>query len=124
MLLLNRSIGGREEMEQAAVDLMQFGSQCMLLKGGHLNADTSMDVLCLGPDNRLQLIKSERIETRNNHGTGCTLSSAIAAFLAGGDFVETAVVKAKRYITEAIRSGAAYTLGRGHGPVHHFYKYW
>jgi hydroxymethylpyrimidine/phosphomethylpyrimidine kinase len=69
-------------------------------------------------------LSTERIATRNNHGTGCTLSSAIAAFLAKGADIETAVRDAKAYITNAIRAGADYRLGSGHGPVHHFYRFW
>ncbi|MDD2391289.1 MAG: bifunctional hydroxymethylpyrimidine kinase/phosphomethylpyrimidine kinase, partial [Desulfobacterales bacterium] len=65
----------------------------------------------------------KRVTTRNNHGTGCTLSSAIASFIAKGNDIEQAVWLAKTYITEAISAGAAYTIGHGHGPVHHFYKF-
>jgi hydroxymethylpyrimidine/phosphomethylpyrimidine kinase len=69
-------------------------------------------------------LQGERVPTRNNHGTGCTLSSAIAAFLARGEALEPAVRRAKDYITAAIRAGADYRLGHGHGPVHHFHKWW
>ena len=62
--------------------------------------------------------------TKNSHGTGCTLSSAIAAFLAQGEPLPVAVGRAKEYITGAIRAGAAYRLGEGHGPVHHFHRFW
>jgi hydroxymethylpyrimidine/phosphomethylpyrimidine kinase len=123
-VLLNRDIDSLKAAQRAAIDLMQYGSQCVLLKGGHSSGDTSLDVLCLGKEKRVALLEGRRVITRNNHGTGCTLSSAIAAFLAKGDSVETAVKKAKQYITDAIRAGAAYTLGGGHGPVHHFFKYW
>ena len=68
--------------------------------------------------------ESKRIETRNTHGTGCTLSAAIAAHLAKGHPLEEAVLQAKTYITGALEAGAAYQLGNGHGPVHHFYGYW
>ena len=61
--------------------------------------------------------------TRNNHGTGCTLSSAIAAYLARGEDMETAVRLGKDYITGAIQAGAAYEIGRGNGPVHHFFRF-
>jgi hydroxymethylpyrimidine/phosphomethylpyrimidine kinase len=67
---------------------------------------------------------AERIASRNTHGTGCTLSSAIAAHLARGEDLEAAVRQAKIYITAALRAGAAYRLGNGHGPVHHFFRYW
>ena len=96
----------------------------MLVKGGHLEGADSDDCLYLGGEKRLVHLPGVRLETRNNHGTGCTLSSAIAANLAKGDGVEAAVRHAKDYITEAIRAGAAYDIGHGHGPVHHFWKYW
>jgi hydroxymethylpyrimidine/phosphomethylpyrimidine kinase len=70
------------------------------------------------------ILEGVRVDTRNNHGTGCTLSSAIAAFLARGEDIETAARKAKDYITRAIEAGANYRLGNGHGPVHHFFDYW
>ena len=66
----------------------------------------------------------KRIETKNNHGTGCTLASAIASYLAKGDAMKDAVKSAKKYITGAINAGQPYSLGEGHGPVHHFYKFW
>ena len=69
------------------------------------------------------ILSGKRIPTRNNHGTGCTLSSAIASGLAKGQTVETAVRQAKDYITQAIEGGAEYTLGQGHGPVHHFFRF-
>lgn len=97
----------------------------VLIKGGHLEDEPdSDDFLWLGEGQEPAALKSERIATRNNHGTGCTLSSAIAAFLAHGFGVEAAVRKAKAYITEAIRAGAAYEIGHGHGPVHHFHAFW
>jgi hydroxymethylpyrimidine/phosphomethylpyrimidine kinase len=69
------------------------------------------------------ILPGERIATRNNHGTGCTLSSAIASFIARGETIENAVRHAKDYITGAIRAGADYSIGHGHGPVHHFYRF-
>ena len=65
-----------------------------------------------------------RINTPNSHGTGCTLSSAIAANLAKGMALETAVKNAKNYIIEALQAGAEYQIGKGHGPVQHFYDLW
>ncbi|MFQ5540149.1 MAG: bifunctional hydroxymethylpyrimidine kinase/phosphomethylpyrimidine kinase, partial [Candidatus Binatia bacterium] len=67
-------------------------------------------------------LKASRISTANTHGTGCTFSAAIAAGLAKGEKLEKAVVQAKRYITQAIRNG--YSIGSGHSPVHHFYRFW
>jgi hydroxymethylpyrimidine/phosphomethylpyrimidine kinase len=95
-----------------------------LIKGGHLEDEPeSDDFLRLGNGETLRL-EGKRIATKNNHGTGCTLSSAIATFLAHGCGVADAVTKAKAYITEAIRAGAAYEIGHGHGPVHHFHAFW
>lgn len=69
-------------------------------------------------------LRSKRLETVNTHGTGCTLSSALAAFLARGLSLDDAAVQAKEYITGAISAGAGYRIGHGHGPVHHFYRFW
>jgi hydroxymethylpyrimidine/phosphomethylpyrimidine kinase len=123
-VLLNRELHGAEDMKDAARSLSQHGSKSILVKGGHLKDSQIVDVLYLTQEKRFVSLKSERIETRNNHGTGCTLSSAVAAFLAKGDNIETAVTKAKDYITKAIQAGAAYRLGQGHGPVHHFFAFW
>ncbi|GAG70179.1 unnamed protein product, partial [marine sediment metagenome] len=60
----------------------------------------------------------------NNHGTGCTLSSAIASYMAKGNDIEEAVQMAKEFMNHAIRAGAAYKIGHGHGPVHHFFQWW
>ena len=95
----------------------------MLLKGGHLNGDVVMDVLGLqgqtaGDYLRLQ---SQRIVTHNGHGTGCTLSSAIASFLAQGLPLAQAVTEARRYILGAIEAGADVYTGHGHGPLNHGY---
>ncbi len=123
-VLLGRKISRLGEMPGAATELARLGCRNVLVKGGHLEGEDSDDCLYLGPEKRLVRLPGARVETRNNHGTGCTLSSAIAANLARGDDVEAAVRHAKEYITEAIRAGAAYRIGHGHGPVHHFWKYW
>jgi len=123
-VFLNRKIQTLEEMEQAGRDLAQYGSRSILLKGGHLEDQDSSDLLHMRAEDRSILLKGERIETNNNHGTGCTLSSAIASYLAKGKDLEEAVRRAKEYITEAIRVGADYRIGHGHGPVHHFFKFW
>ncbi len=123
-VLLNQDLLGSEDMYAAAKSLAQFGSRSVLIKGGHLEDNNSTDLLYLAKEDRVQELKGERIETLNNHGTGCTLSSAIAAYLAMDNDIETAVQKAKQYISKAIRAGARYRLGHGHGPVHHFYDFW
>ena len=122
--LLETKIGTLDGAAAAAAELMRFGCRNVLVKGGHLEGEASDDCLFLGAEKRLVRLPGARIETRNNHGTGCTLSSAIAAFIAGGADVETAVRRAKEYIAGAIRAGAEYRLGHGHGPVHHFWAFW
>lgn len=123
-VLLDRSIQGFEEMQTAAGLLAGFGSRSVLLKGGHLQNHDSTDLLYLSADDRFVTFTAERIESRNTHGTGCTLSSAIASYMAKGQDIETAVRKAKNYIQNAIRAGAEYRIGHGHGPVHHFFEFW
>jgi hydroxymethylpyrimidine/phosphomethylpyrimidine kinase len=111
-------------MDQAARDLADFGSANVLVKGGHLTGDDSCDLLYQAKKMTLTEFFGKRIDTPNSHGTGCTLSSAIAANLAQGINLETSVKNAKTYIVGALFAGAAYHTGRGHGPVHHFYDLW
>jgi hydroxymethylpyrimidine/phosphomethylpyrimidine kinase len=123
-VLLGREILTAEAIEAAAVELAGLGCGSVLIKGGHLEAGDCDDCLYIPGQKRSIILSGKRLATRNNHGTGCTLSSAIASFLAGGLEIEEAVRQAKDYITEAIRAGAAYRLGGGHGPVHHLYRLW
>ena len=111
-------------MSGAAIDLAQLGCRSVLVKGGHLEGEASDDCVLLGAKKRLVRMPGARIETRNNHGTGCTLSSAMAAFLARDFELEEAVRRAKAYVAAAIQAGAAYRIGHGHGPVHHFWAFW
>ena len=122
-MLLGREIATAASMEAAAIELAGLGCRNVLIKGGHLEAGDSDDCLYLGSEKRIVTFPGKRIATRNNHGTGCTLSSAIASFLAQGEPMVTAVGHAKEYITGALRAGAGYTLGHGHGPVHHFFRF-
>ena len=122
-LLLARSIDGIAALDAAVADLLALGAPAVLLKGGHLSGDLVMDVLgqqgqAAGDYLRLQ---SQRIVTHNGHGTGCTLSSAIASFLAQGMGLEAAVTEARRYILGAIEAGAEVYTGKGHGPLNHGY---
>lgn len=123
-VLLEREIRGVEQMEAACRDLAAPGSQSVLLKGGHLTGKRSTDLLYIRDDDSLIRLDEERINTVNSHGTGCTLSSAIAANLARGYTLREAVISAKKYITRALQAGAEYQLGKGHGPVHHFHAFW
>ncbi len=122
-VLLGREIATQEAALKALAELAAMGCENVLVKGGHLESGDSDDSLYLGPEGRVVTLPGVRIPTRNNHGTGCTLSSAIASNLARGEDVESAVRLAKEYISGAIRAGAAYVIGRGHGPVHHFYRF-
>ena len=122
-VLLDREITSEADLSAAATDLAAMGAGNVLIKGGHLESENSDDCLYLGDEQRLVLLAGERVVTRNNHGTGCTLSSAIAAYLARGEDMETAVRLGKDYITGAIQAGAAYEIGRGNGPVHHFFRF-
>ena len=122
-VLLGRDIATQEAALKALAELAAMGCENVLVKGGHLESGDSDDTLYLGPEHRVVTLPGVRIPTRNNHGTGCTLSSAIASNLARGEDVETAVRHAKEYISGAIRAGAAYVIGRGHGPVHHFHRF-
>jgi hydroxymethylpyrimidine/phosphomethylpyrimidine kinase len=108
----------------ACKKLSAFGSRAVVLKGGHGKTSRILDVLYTAENGHVTPYESTRIDTRNTHGTGCTLSAAIAAYLAKGDSLEAAVRQAKTYITGALEAGSAYQLGSGHGPVHHFYGYW
>jgi len=123
-VFLERSIQEQAEMKQACLDLAKLGPKAVLLKGGHLSGNESGDLLYVVATDQFFRFDSSRIETGNTHGTGCTLSSAITAYLAQGNTLQDAVGQAKTYITAAITAGAEYTLGKGHGPVHHFHQFW
>lgn len=117
-LLLGRPIADAGELDAAARGLLALGAKAVLLKGGHLPGDEVADLLVSGDGPALRLA-SPRIASRNTHGTGCTLSSAIAAYLALGDPLEQAVAKARSYILQAIAQGADVYTGAGHGPLNH-----
>lgn len=117
-LLLGRNILNAQGLPVAAQELLGMGSKAVLLKGGHLLGRHVVDVL-VQQGGQLQRYESRRITSRNVHGTGCTLSSAIAAFLALGNSLPEAVRLARAYILQAIGEGADVTTGRGHGPLNH-----
>jgi hydroxymethylpyrimidine/phosphomethylpyrimidine kinase len=123
-VLTGQAVKNLQDCKSATRALAAHGSRSVLIKGGHGEDNQSMDLLYLVRENRWEQLTAERIQTANNHGTGCTLSSAIAAYLARGHDIENAVQKAKAYINGAIAAGAAYKIGQGHGPVHHFFKWW
>lgn len=111
-----------EEAEAQALRLLELGPRAVLVKGGHGSGAQSVDILA-GAGGTVKLA-APRIDTDNSHGTGCTLSSAIAAGLARGAAPEAAVRAAKAYVTEAIRHSDELKIGHGHGPVHHFHAIW
>lgn len=115
-VMTHRSIHNIEDMKDAAKAIFQMGAQNVLLKGGHLE-DDSTDILFNGQE--FVSFTSLRIATKNTHGTGCTLSSAIASNLALGLSIDQAIAKAKEYITTAIQHSLS--IGKGVGPTHHFY---
>ncbi len=112
----------RKEMAGQALRLMRLGAKTVLVKGGHLPGIDSPDVLASAAG--LTWFEAPRVATRNTHGTGCTLSSAIAAELAKGASPEEAVAVAKAYVAAAINAADALNVGSGHGPVHHFHALW
>lgn len=117
-LLLGHKIAGIAALEPAARELLALGAPRVLLKGGHLRGDEVVDLL-LQPGREPVRLSSPRIASRNVHGTGCTLSSAIAAHLALGHHLEGAVGLARAYILGAIAAGADVRTGHGHGPLNH-----
>ena len=127
--LTNMPLSSFEEKEKAANYLLSLGTKAVLLKGGHEDGEVKTDILffrnhevCSQLIAHNSQLVSESISTKNVHGTGCTLSSAIAAFLALDYSLEDAVKEAKLYITEAIRAGADVKIGHGFGPVNHFFN--
>jgi hydroxymethylpyrimidine/phosphomethylpyrimidine kinase len=112
-----------EDMTKAGQVLLDRGARNVLVKGGHLGGQESSDVL-MGPDvaapGGTLVLSSPRVRTENDHGTGCTLSAAIAALLTSGESLPEAVRGAKEFVTTAISGAAAWRLGHGHGPLDHF----
>ncbi|MBE9469151.1 MAG: bifunctional hydroxymethylpyrimidine kinase/phosphomethylpyrimidine kinase [Bacteroidetes bacterium] len=123
-ILLGEKIISQKDLPEYARNLASKYKVSVLLKAGHLVDNDLIDVFFNLETNETLELKSKRIITKNTHGTGCTLSSALAAFLAQGFDLNDAVQKAKNYINNAIIAGVDYYVGKGHGPVNHFYKYW
>lgn len=125
VLLATDEASDTEQMQAQGARLLALGPRAVLIKGGHLAgsaSDESADLLLSADSTRW--LPAKRIATRNTHGTGCTLSSAIAAGLARGLDIPTAVAEAKEYITAAIAAADRLQVGSGHGPTHHFHAWW
>jgi hydroxymethylpyrimidine/phosphomethylpyrimidine kinase len=121
--LLDTKIATDESaMRDQAERLLALGARAVLIKGGHGSGPESVDLLV--QPGAAQRLAAERLATQNTHGTGCTLSSAIAAGLAKGLALVDAVRAAKSYVTAAIAAADKLAIGSGHGPVHHFHRWW
>ena len=111
-----------EEMRRQGERLLALGPRSVLLKGGHAEGPESVDLFISATEFRR--LAAPRLATRNTHGTGCTLSSAVAAFLASGSDLVEAVEVAKKYLTAALAAADGLSIGTGAGPVHHFHRWW
>jgi hydroxymethylpyrimidine/phosphomethylpyrimidine kinase len=109
-------------MQAQAKQILSLGARAVLIKGGHGEGASSTDFLFDGP--QVTRFASKRIATRNTHGSGCTLSAAIAAGLAKGQDLMDATRAAKEYVTKAIAAADRLAVGQGHGPLHHFHATW
>ncbi len=119
-VLAGFAIASDEDARKAAEEIVGLGAAAAVVKGGHREAAEALDILYDGSAYREYSVP--RIDTTSTHGTGCTFASAIAAYLARGEPLAEAVGQAKEYLTEALRR--AYPIGGGHGPVHHFHRWW
>lgn len=117
-LLVGRPLRSEAEMEAAAQEMLRMGANAVLLKGGHLPGDLVCDLL-LEKAGEAQWMRASRIDTINTHGTGCTLSSAVAAYLASGATLRQAVENARAYVRDALKASAAVRTGAGSGPLNH-----
>lgn len=125
-VLLGREVemGSLAEMRESLNDLRALGAKWVLLKGGHLSGEESTDILTGGDAGEHTVeLTAPRVDTINDHGTGCTLSAAIAALLPQHGY-EEAVRRAKDYLTHALAHADELDVGAGHGPVHHFHALW
>lgn len=119
--ILRVNINDEHSMRAAAILLATRYKVSVLLKGGHLKTTHSPDIFYDYPQQQIHRFDAQRISTKNTHGTGCTLSAAIASYLAQGEDLYYAIVEAKHYLTQCILAAKSLTLGHGQGPVHHFY---
>jgi hydroxymethylpyrimidine/phosphomethylpyrimidine kinase len=117
--ITGKKIVSGADMKEVCLEIADMGVQTVLLKGGHLGSEEATDLLYDGTD--FHTFTTPRINTKNTHGTGCTMASTIAARIARGDSVYDAVKFAKNYIQNAIMKADAMKLGSGHGPVDHFW---
>ncbi|MXN91059.1 bifunctional hydroxymethylpyrimidine kinase/phosphomethylpyrimidine kinase [Flavobacterium sp. Sd200] len=120
-LLWGMPITTVDQMHTAGQEIMQQGCNALLLKGGHLQQQ-ELTTLLFTENGKVTAFTSNKIETKNMHGSGCTLSSAIAAYIARGEDLHNAVALAQKYVHNAIYNGKDVVTGKGHGPLNHFYN--
>ncbi len=121
-ILSGQKINSQEDLPAVAKALSCGGRVSVMMKAGHLSDETLVDIFYNAEEDRYIELKSRRVHTPNTHGTGCTLSSALASYLAQGMALDDAARAAKDYIAKAIESGSEYQIGHGHGPVDHFWN--
>lgn len=122
MVLTGDSISDAASMTAAGNKILESGCGAVLIKGGHLEGNDMCDVLCIKEENTPYIYTASKISSKNTHGTGCTLSSSIATYLALGETLREAVRKAKDYVHKGILNGKDVCIGSGHGPLNHFYS--
>lgn len=121
-ILLNKKINNVDEMIDSAKELLEFGCQAVLIKGGHIKSEIVYDVYTDAIKQNVLIFRNKKINTNNTNGASCTLSSAIASYLALGNSLPKAVKYANRYTHEAIKHGKEFKIGKGKGPVNHFFN--
>ncbi|MGI6222503.1 MAG: bifunctional hydroxymethylpyrimidine kinase/phosphomethylpyrimidine kinase [Prevotella sp.] len=120
-VLSQLKISGLDDMRSAADKILKLGCKAVLIKGGHLDGEKKTDLLVTA-NGEQHVLEMPTVATQNTHGTGCTLSSAIAAYMAQGYGLTESVKRAKDYLTQALQAGAVLRIGHGHGPVNHFFR--
>lgn len=123
-ILYGGKIPNQDVLRTTAQQLANKFNTSIYLKAGHLTEEALIDIFYNHEEGNFCELKTKRIHTENTHGTGCTLSSALASMIAKGHNLTEAATLAQKYIENAIIEGANYKIGHGHGPVAHFYKYW
>jgi len=119
-VLVNKKISTVEQMEEAGKQIVEMGTQAVLVKGGHLQQEELTSFL-VRSNQPTEQFKSQRIASKNTHGSGCTLSSAIASYLAQGYSLSESVKQAQAYIQQAIETSKDLIIGKGNGPLNHFF---
>ncbi len=120
-VLVGREISTVHAMEEVADEIQSLGCNAALLKGGHLQSDILTSIL-IQKNQAVQYFESKRVQTKNTHGSGCSLSSAIASFLARGYHLEQSTENALMYINSAIKGSKDLVIGKGNGPLNHFFN--